>query len=79
MNEINLRFVPAIPEGWQIWCEQIEVAGLNHRIDEAIAVAQGENQSLTLDPEPTNLHDTKAIKVLGWAQSSGAFRQFFLG
>jgi hypothetical protein len=69
MSERNLRFLPEIPQGWRIWAGDVEVAGTHHRIDAAVAFAQGDGQTLTLEPEPTNPHDPKAIKVLGWSHS----------
>src|SRR5262249_61991388 len=79
MSERNLRFLPEIPPGWRIWAADIEVAGTSHRIDAAVAFAQAEGQYLTLEPEPTNPHDPKAIRVLGWTQSRGIPESFFVG
>ncbi len=79
MTERNLRFLPDIPPGWRIWAADVEVAGINHRLDAAVAFAQAEGQYLTLDPEPTNAHDSKAVKVLGWAERSGIHESYFVG
>jgi hypothetical protein len=79
MSEIDLRFCPDIPPGCRIWAADIEVAGVNHRIDAATAFARTEGQYLTLEPEPTNPHDPKAVKVLGWTQQRGVPESFFVG
>ena len=71
---------PPIPDGWRIWANDVEVAGVNHRIDIAIAFAQADEQSLRLEPERTNLHgECRAVKVLGSAQRDGLVQQYFLG
>src|SRR6266571_2400227 len=64
---------------WRIWADDVEVAGSQHRIENAIAFAQGEDHSLTLEPDPTNEHDPNAVKVFGWAKSNGLFQRSFLG
>lgn len=79
MGERNLRFLPPIPKGWRIWAKELEVVGISHRIDNASAFAQANDQSLTLEPEPTNKHDPNAVKVIGWAQRKGVFERYFLG
>jgi hypothetical protein len=79
MSEINLRFLPDIPPGWHIWVGDVEVAGTNHHIDAAIAFAHTEGQYLTLEPDPTNPHDPKAVKVLGWTQQRGFPESYFVG
>jgi hypothetical protein len=79
MSELTPRFCPAIPPGWCIWAADIEVAGTGHHIDAAIAFARAEGQYLTLEPEPTNPHDPKAVKVLGWTQQRGVPKSYFVG
>jgi hypothetical protein len=79
MSEINLRFCPDIPPGWCIWAADIEVAGTKHHIDAAIAFARTEGQYLTLELEPTNPSDPKAMKVLGWTQERGFPESYFVG
>ena len=64
MAEKNLRFLPEIPEGMRILFDT-EVAGIQHRLENAAIFAGGRNHELRLEPEPRNPHDPNAIKVIG--------------
>ena len=54
-----------IPEGFQIYEERLEVAGVKIRKDEAIAFAESNNRWLELERDEGNKHDKNAIKVIG--------------
>jgi hypothetical protein len=59
-----------IPEGYQIFEDQIPVAGIDRRRAAAKHFIQGREQALELEREPTNPKDTNAIRVMachrGW-------------
>jgi hypothetical protein len=62
---INLRFLPPIPDGMCIIESDLEVAGVNHRIENAVAFAQQQDHTLELERELHNPEDPNAIKVFG--------------
>ena len=55
----------------KVWDRNIEVAGVSFRIDAAVLFASGNDQFLSLEPEPNNPQDRNAIKVIGHCESSG--------
>lgn len=63
--KLEKDFLPDIPSGMRIRFGGNEVKGIQHRLEAARAFALGAEQSLRLEPEPTNPHDRNAIKVLG--------------
>src|SRR5438105_3118824 len=63
--EVSLRFLPPIPDGMGILEGDLEVAGVTHRIENAVAFAKRQDQCLELVRDPDNPHDPNAIKVIG--------------
>jgi hypothetical protein len=59
------RFLPPIPDGWKIFADGCEVAGVQHHIRNANKFARGRSQDLRFEREPNNRHDPNAIKVMG--------------
>ncbi len=70
---VDLYFDSDIPEGMRTYSDREEVAGIEFRIQNAIAFASGTEQALELLPEPTNPHDANAIMVIG-SYVTGPFR-----
>jgi hypothetical protein len=68
-------FLPPIPTGYQIYAQNLPVAGIQHRKNEAIRFARSSNQELSLQREPSNEFDKNAIKLIGMSGSN----QFFIG
>lgn len=68
-------FLPPMPTGYQIFAKNIQVAGIQHRKEEAIRFARSSNQELTLQREPSNQYDSNAIKLIGLSGST----QYFIG
>jgi HIRAN domain len=62
---IYKRFLPPIPKGFMILCGGVDVAGIHHRKDDAIAFIKGKDPSLEIAREPKNQFDTNAIVVFG--------------
>jgi hypothetical protein len=60
-----LRFHPAIPGGWRIWKEDVEVAGIATRIADVRKFVYGRSQDLRLEQDADNARDPNAIKVMG--------------
>lgn len=54
-----------IPDGFQIYDERLEVAGIQHRRDVAAQFVNQTNQWLEFESEPLNRYDQNAIKILG--------------
>lgn len=54
-----------IPEGFQLYQDRIPVAGLFARKAAGIAFCRGREKRLRFEPDPTNVHDQNAIKVMG--------------
>jgi hypothetical protein len=76
---IKLRFEPPIPDGMWIMEAHIEVAGIPHRMGNAVAFARRGQHYLELEREPNNPHDPNAIKVIGVSKGWFFWRRHFLG
>lgn len=76
---LKLRFEPPIPDGMRIMEGHIEVAGIPHRMANAVAFARRAQQYLELEREPNNPHDPNAIKVIGVSKGWFFWRRHFLG
>lgn len=74
-QRIEETFLPPIPNGYQIFAQDLPVAGMFYRTEEAMNFAMSSNQELMLEREPSNKFDTNAIKLIGL---SGA-TQYFIG
>jgi hypothetical protein len=59
-----------IPDGFQIYDERLEVAGIQHRRDAAAQFVNQANQWLEFESEPLNSYDPNAIKILGCYQQN---------
>lgn len=57
--------LPPIPDGFQIYEERLEVAGLTHRKAGAARFARGKQRALEWEPEPGNRYDKNAIRLIG--------------
>lgn len=57
--------LPKIPDGFQIYEERLEVAGLAHHKADAARFARGKQKALEWEPEPQNRHDKNAIRLFG--------------
>lgn len=68
-------FLPPIPSGYQIFANNIPVAGIRHRKGEALQFAKSANQELALERDPSNQFDKNAIKLLGLSDKN----QYFIG
>ncbi len=57
---------PQRPSHMKILQQRVETAGIHHRAADARRfIDSGGERRLDLEPEPTNLHDPNAIKVIG--------------
>jgi hypothetical protein len=74
-SDANAASDNGIPSGYQIWVARPDVAGLLHKKKEAVAFAKAKQQTLLLEREPDNTHDSNAIKLIGL----GDGKQFFVG
>lgn len=68
-------FDSPIPKDCQIFAKNIPVAGMEYRKAEALRFAKSSNQSLALQKEPNNEHDSNAIKLIGISGST----KYFIG
>lgn len=62
---ISKRFLPPIPKGSKILRGGVDVAGIHHLRDDAIAFIKGKDHRLEIDLEPKNQFDPNAIAVFG--------------
>lgn len=67
------RDMPHIPKGFQIFEEQLSVAGTEYRHDDALHFANGIEQTLVLEREPNSAYDENAIRVIGVAHGMRLF------
>jgi hypothetical protein len=58
------RYKVAIPNGYKIFFSEMEVAGLNYRMDDFIKLCRSKKAEIDMVPEPRNTHDKNAIKVI---------------
>jgi hypothetical protein len=68
-----------IPEGFQIFEERLDVAGLQFRREDAEAFIIRGDQWLELELDPGNAHDPNAIKVIGCNGTSYNTCRHFIG
>lgn len=55
----------AIPDGYQIYCERFDVAGVSFRKKEVIPFIKSGSADVKFEREPENQHDPNAIKIMG--------------
>jgi hypothetical protein len=68
-----------IAEGFQIFEERLEVAGVGFRKDDAAAFATAKEGWLELERDPGNKHDPNAIKVIGCNRGFFGTKRRFIG
>ena len=62
---ISQRFLPPIPKGYKILFGGVDVAGIQHCREDAVAFVKGKDPRLELALEPKNNYDPNAIVVFG--------------
>lgn len=62
---ISKRFLPPIPENYQIFWGDVEVVGVQHYREDTIAFINGKDPKMEIVPESGNGHDPNAIIVFG--------------
>lgn len=68
-----------IPEGFQIFEDRLEVAGVSFRKEDAAAFAGKKDVWLELEREPGNKYDENAIKVIGCSKGFFGTKRRFIG
>ncbi len=68
-----------IPEGFQIFEDRLEVAGVSFRKEDAAAFAGAKNVWLEFEREPGNKYDENAIKVIGCSKGFFGTKHRFIG
>lgn len=68
-----------IPEGFQIFEDNVLVAGVNFQRAEVLAFAKADNVWLELERDSENIHDSNAIKVIGCCKTLQNFERHFIG
>ena len=68
-----------IPNGYQIFEDRLEVAGISHRLANALPFARSKKKWIEFQQEPDNKHDKNAIKVIGCTKSLFGTKKRFLG
>lgn len=68
-----------IPEGFQIFEDRLEVAGISFRKGDAAAFAASKNGWLELERETDNKYDKNAIKVIGCSKGFFGTKRRFIG
>lgn len=69
----GLDFLPPIPKGFRIYAARLVVAGTQYRHDDARRFAEGSDQTLEFERDPSNPQDPNAIKVIGVDQRERRF------
>lgn len=78
MRKYHLEEAP-IPEGFQIYEERLEVAGVVHRKHDAQVFVRASKKWLEFERDAQNEHDGNAIKVIGCSKRWFGTRRKFLG
>lgn len=78
MREYHLQ-EHEIPEGFQIFEERLEVAGMSFRKTDAISFAKSSNIWLELERDIGNKYDKNAIKVVGCSKGFFGVKRRFIG
>jgi len=68
-----------IPDGYQIFEERLEVAGVQYRRDEAQKFAEGRGLHLEFERDLSNRHDPNAIKIIGCRKGFFGTKRHFIG
>ena len=68
-----------IPEGFQIFEERLEVAGVGFRKEDAAAFASAKDGWLELQRDHGNQYDRNAIKVMGCNKGAFGIKRHFIG
>lgn len=68
-----------IPEGFQVFEDRLEVAGVGFRKEDAADFAARKEGWLELEREPGNKHDPNAIKVIGCNKGFLGTKRCFVG
>lgn len=68
-----------IPDGYQIFEERLEVAGVHYRRDDAKKFAEGRGLYLEFERDAGNQHDPNAIKVIGCRKGLFGINKHFIG
>jgi hypothetical protein len=68
-----------IPEGFQIFEERLEVAGISHWKQDAAAFVRGKHLWLELERDAANPHDKNAIRVIGCSKGLFSTKRYFIG
>lgn len=76
---IKVRPTCQRPDGFQIFENQSEVAGVHYHKDDAIAFILGKYHRLEWEREPNNPHDANAIKIIGVAESAFGEERWHIG
>lgn len=76
---VSVRFLPVIPEGFQIFWGDVEIVGLKYRMEAVETFARGKNQDVYLKASPTNSYDVNAIEVHGTVGNFLGPRSMLLG
>jgi hypothetical protein len=68
-----------IQDGYQIFEERLEVAGVQYRRDEAQKFAEGKGLYLEFERDLSNQHDPNAIKIIGCRRGFFGTKKHFIG
>jgi hypothetical protein len=68
-----------IPDGFQIFEDRLEIAGVGFRKEDAAAFATATDGWLELERDPANVHDQNAIKVIGCTKNFFGAKRRFIG
>ena len=68
-----------IPEGFQIFEDNVPVAGVNFRRAEVLAFAKADDVWLELERDSENIHDSNAIKVIGCCKILQGLKRYTIG
>lgn len=68
-----------IPKGFVMLDSDVMVAGVNHRIKEALAFVKSKNVWLEFERDASNFSDSNAIKIIGCCKTFWSTKRYFIG
>ena len=80
MGKRNYRLKESrIPDGYQIYFERLPVSGINFRKSNTVSFIKSNSLQIELEREPSNNHDSNAIKVIGIVKRLFGQKRLHLG
>lgn len=79
MNNTNLSYKSAIPSGYRIFFNGVNVAGASYRRANIVKAFSSTGVLFGLNPDPDNYHDENAIEVVAFKKGFFGIKKLLIG